>query len=73
MPLKITLIVVMLCASISCFAKPEINKEKSTESNQQSQIIQSDSIGIKEDPQLDQKSKTIKKPSMADYCKKHTC
>lgn len=72
MPLKITLIVVMLCTSISCFAKPEISKEKSTESNQQSQT-QSDSFGVKEDPPSDQKSKTIKKPSMADYCKKHTC
>lgn len=78
MLIKIFLVAVM-SLSISCFAEPGGDQLKSsTDSNQQIQTPQSssptsDSSTTKGSSQSTQDPNTDKKPSMIDYCRKHTC
>lgn len=78
------LLAAALSLSVSCFAEPGGDKSKSsTDSNQQTQSSQpgsstsdsstSDSSATKGSSQSNQDSNTDKKPSMIDYCRKHTC
>lgn len=69
----------ILSLSVSCFADSGADKSKSsTDSKQQTQSSQSssstsDSSAKKGSSPSTQDSNTDKKPSMVDYCKKHTC
>ena len=65
----------VLGLSVSCFAESGTDKSKSsTDSNQQTQTSQSgSSTTTKENSQSTQDPNKDKKPSMVDYCRKHTC
>ena len=64
----------LLILSIPCFADSGIDKSKSSNgSNQSTQAAQSGSSATKKDSSTPQGSSQDKKPSMVDYCKKHTC
>lgn len=64
----------LLSLSIPCFADSGIDKSKSSNSSSQStQGSQSGSSATKKDSSTPQGSNQDKKPSMVDYCKKHTC
>lgn len=76
--------VVVLSLSVSCFAESGRNQPKSlidtnqqtqlsSDTNQQSKSSQSDSLIKKGDSQSTKDSNSEKKPSMIDYCRKHTC
>ncbi len=84
MLIKLLLVVVVLSLSVLCFAEPAGNKSKllidpnqqkqlSTDTNQQKQSPQSGSSAKKGDSQSTQESSSDTKPSMIDYCRKHTC
>ena len=65
---------VILSLSVSCFAESGGSRSKSLiDTNQQSQSSQSDSLIKKRDSQSAEGSNSEKKPSMIDYCRKHTC
>lgn len=66
---------VVLSLSVSCFAESGADKSKSsTDSNQQTQTSQSGSLSTtKKDTQVIEDPNKDKKPSMVDYCRKHTC
>lgn len=66
----------ILGLSVSCFAESGADKSKSsTDSNQQTQTPapQSGSSTTKGNSQSTQDPNKDKKPSMVDYCRKHTC
>lgn len=72
---------VVLSLSVPCFAESNGNKskalidinQKTQSSIQQTQSSQSESPAKKENSQSTQDSNAEKKPSMIDYCRKHTC
>lgn len=77
MLIKIFLAIAM-SLSVSCFAESGSNNSKSsTDSNQQTPASQlnlsTTKENTKENSQATQDPEKDKKPSMADYCKKHTC
>lgn len=73
--LKKLFLAVVLSLSVSCFAQSEADKSKSsTDSNQQTQTSQSSSSSTtKKDSQVVEDPNKDKKPSMIEYCRKHTC
>lgn len=75
---------VMLSLSVSCFAESGGSQSKSlidtnqqtqssTDPNQQSSQSSQSSLLKKRDSQSPEDSTSEKKPSMVDYCRKHTC
>lgn len=73
MLIKIFLAIAM-SLSVSCFAQSGAdNSKSSTDSKQQTQTSQSSSPTKKENSQTTEDSEKDKKPSMVDYCRKHTC
>lgn len=73
--LKKIILVAALSTSASCWAASSGNQTKppSTDSDQQTQTLQTDSSATMVNTQSAPHAKANKKSPMVEFCKKHTC